>query len=360
MGEHVESSATQPFCGPREPLRRLAIVRAGTVVVVWPPHAPPLLRRPGDLLLPGRPLAAPVQVMPVTTASVDLVVTLSDLTTADREVITEVDVQLRVQLDPAEQFAAVLELAAEHGGQLGAVLIQQVLEAVEGAVHAAVRMNRLADLRRLTLTEVLGARWLPSGYAGGRLRQLAVAVPRVRWPDSPDPNQPPTPARPSAPSAPAHPPGPGLTLSMDRQLRRIWRAVSDAEPVGIAGARVGDHATVVVVLPQAPRAYETSRVREEFIDHFGTAEVSVVPVVADDYPTLVGAWFTALDLGPPGAVSVTLDDGGGALTVHLDHPVPRGVGPGSGWQGTEGSQVEALRHLLPFRAIWLSFGSELA
>lgn len=334
----------QPFCGPREVLRRLAIVRSGTVVIGWPSSGPPRVRRPGELLVPGRPLAPPVEVLPVTTTPVELLVTVTDLTTADRSSLPDVEVRLRMQLDAAEEFAAALDLAVEYGDRLGVELMQQTLQAVEGAVRAAIRMNRLSDLRRLTLAGVLAARWLPSTYAGGRLRRLDFHVPPIGWPDS---------------APPPHRPRPALELSVDARLRAIWRAVSDAEPVGIAGAHIGDHATVIVVLRRAPGAEETSRAREGFLDSFGTTAVTVLPVVGDNYRALVESWFAGLDVGPSRVVSVTPDAEGEGLTVTLDRPVARAVGPETGWQGPDGSEVEALRRLLPFRTIRLTYGDGL-
>ncbi|MFP5283487.1 MAG: hypothetical protein ACLGIF_08570 [Actinomycetes bacterium] len=181
VGEDADPG--QLFTGARQPLRHLATVKPGTVAVLWPPSGPPEIRRPPDLLVPGRPFAPPRMVMPVTTDPVGLVVSLTDLVTLDGHPVSEVEVQLRVQLDPDDPGTAALELAVEHGGGLGAELMQQVLRATDTAVRAAVRMNRLADLRRMGLAAVLQHRWLPVAYAGGRVRRLDVTVPRVEWPE---------------------------------------------------------------------------------------------------------------------------------------------------------------------------------
>lgn len=324
----------QPFCGPLEPLRRLGLVRAGTVVVAWPPHGPPELRQPGELLVPARPRQSPIRVMPVTTAPVELLVTATDLLTLDSCPLNEVDVRLKVQLDPANTWAAALSLAVEEEAGLGDSLMAQVLEVVEGTVRAAVRMNREADLRRRTLAAVLADRWLPTAYAGGRLRRLDFSVPRLRW---------------SAPAATT------LALSSDARLRRIWRIHSDEEPLGIVGARVGERVSVVVALAGPPGPYETSRAREDFGRFYGGAAPTVVPVLAGSYRSIVDSWCAQLDLGPQQVVALEANERAATLTIRFDQPLPSPGPSRPGWEGPEGSQVKALRRLLPFRAVRLAY-----
>ena len=51
---------------------------------------------------------------------------------------------------------------------------------------------------------------------------------------------------------------------MDARLRRIWRRYAEPELRGIAGAKVGNSATIVPWSIARPGAYEGSRLREAF------------------------------------------------------------------------------------------------
>jgi hypothetical protein len=90
-----------------------------------------------------------------------------------------------------------------------------------------------------------------------------------------------------------------MELTMDARLRRMWRQFAEPELRGIAAAKVGNSATVVAVVNREPGAYEGSRLRETFGDHFEDRGLRVVAAVADSYEDLVRAWFKQVD-GSPG------------------------------------------------------------
>ena len=94
---------------------------------------------------------------------------LDPVITLDGYAVERVKIRVTVQLAAAEHFAAVPELAAECGPDLENQLLRRVQNEVASEVHAAIRMNRLSDLRRLSLQHVLTDRWLPRTFAGGSL-----------------------------------------------------------------------------------------------------------------------------------------------------------------------------------------------
>ena len=61
-------------------------------------------------------------------------------------------------------------------------LLQRVETEVAMEMHAAVKMNRLADLRRQTVQQVMAERWLPKTFASGALVRRDFAVIEVSWP----------------------------------------------------------------------------------------------------------------------------------------------------------------------------------
>lgn len=165
---------------------RLLMVPASTVALLLAAGRPVELRWPGEVLAPplfGSLAAQPV-VLVVSTAPVSLDVTVADSITFDGYPLGSLSVRLRVELDQRDAFAALRQLVAGHGVALEAGLLTSVQREVAAAVRGAVRMNRLADLRRLTLEKVLRGRWWPTTFVDGALHCAEFEVGHVDWPGS--------------------------------------------------------------------------------------------------------------------------------------------------------------------------------
>lgn len=171
--------------GEAEEVRRLLVVRPETVVVAVPRGGVPQLRFPGELLVP--PLLSPgaprIVARPLSTAPVNLDVTVTDLVTFDGHPVDRAVLRLTLLLDDSDGYTSLLELVTSHPDDLEEQLLTAVHREVTSAVRGAVRMNRLADLRRLTLDTVLQARWLPTRFGAGTLRCQHLRAQRVHWPD---------------------------------------------------------------------------------------------------------------------------------------------------------------------------------
>ncbi|SDT05261.1 hypothetical protein SAMN04488543_2933 [Friedmanniella luteola] len=178
------SPAPQPSLGHRlvgalVPLTRLAVVGRGTVAVVLAPDGRAVVRRPGELLVPRllvRPGAPALRVLPVSTDLLHLDVPLAGLVSFDGYPVDPVTLRLELQLDAADEYAALAALVAEHGAAVEAVLLDPVPRACAAAAQGAVAMNRLAQLQRLGLREVLAERWLPLTFSGGLLLRRGFDV----------------------------------------------------------------------------------------------------------------------------------------------------------------------------------------
>ena len=169
--------------GDPHPLDRLVNVQPNTVVVIFEQDSVPRLKFPGEYLTPGLlPSLRPVQVLAVNTAPVELDVTVDHLVTLDGHEIERCLVRVTVQLTDRDNYASVTGLAAEYGTELEAYLLQRVETEVAMEMHAAIKMNRLADLRRQTVQEVVAERWLPKSFAGGTLVRRQFEVIEVNWP----------------------------------------------------------------------------------------------------------------------------------------------------------------------------------
>ena len=178
-----EPALGMKLTGDPHPLDRLVSVQPNTVVVVFEQDSVPRLKFPGEYLTPGLlPSLRPVQVLAVNTAPVELDVTVDHLITLDGHEIERCLVRVTVQLTDRDNYASVAGLAAEYGTELEAYLLQRVETEVAMEMHAAVKMNRLADLRRQTVQQVLADRWLPRSFAGGALVRREFAVIEVSWP----------------------------------------------------------------------------------------------------------------------------------------------------------------------------------
>lgn len=370
----TDTPVEQPFTGQTRELNRLIRVQPGTVLVVFPPGERPKVRHPGETVLPTwNPFQYASLALPVTTGVVPLTMTINELTTLDHHAIDQVTLKILVQLADVEEFAAVADLAAEFGDTFGAYLLQQLQSKVESSVRGAFRMNRLADLRRHTVAAVLEDRWIPMSFANGTLIRRGLTVTDVAWPQGAEP-APAVPIRPAArpdssramggpptglpaqpqPAAPATGPVPGqLELSLDARLRRVWRSGSMAPLIGIAGASVGAEATVVAVCSEPPGEHELVRLRGAFTELYGERTTCLVVSDAQDYESLVASWLEQVDDDNVVLRNVESLRDGDLLRITLDRPLASPEQAHPGWPSQTGSEVEALRRLLPHRHLEL-------
>ncbi|HEX6756974.1 MAG TPA: hypothetical protein VF086_00970 [Propionibacteriaceae bacterium] len=361
-----EPALGMKLTGDPHPLDRLVSVQPNTVVVVFEQDSVPRLKFPGDYLTPGLlPSLRPVQVLAVNTAPVELDVTVDHLITLDGHEIERCLVRVTVQLTDRDNYASIAGLAAEYGTELEAYLLQRVETEVAMEMHAAVKMNRLADLRRQTVQQVLAERWLPRSFAGGALVRREFAVIEVSWPkdvavsvptaqtSAPKVDQTPSVFKPP-PVAPSAPTSPSLfvtELTMDARLRRIWRRYAEPELRAIAGAKVGNSATVVAVVDREPGAYEGSRLREAFGIHLEDRNVHFVAAVADSYEDLVLAWFKQVDGSPGRLVSVRSVGDDTILRIGVDHALRSAEERARGLSVGTQADREALRRLVPHERV---------
>jgi hypothetical protein len=361
-----EPALGMKLTGDPHPLDRLVSVQPNTVVVVFEQDSVPRLKFPGDYLTPGLlPSLRPVQVLAVNTAPVELDVTVDHLITLDGHEIERCLVRVTVQLTDRDNYASIAGLAAEYGTELEAYLLQRVETEVAMEMHAAVKMNRLADLRRQTVQQVLAERWLPRSFAGGALVRREFAVIEVSWPkdvavsvptaqtSAPKVDQAPSVFRPApvAPSTPTSRPLFVTELTMDARLRRIWRRYAEPELRAIAGAKVGNSATVVAVVDREPGAYEGSRLREAFGIHFEDRNVHFVAAVADSYEDLVLAWSKQVDGSPGRLVSVRSVGDDSILRIGVDHALRSAEERARGLSVGTQADREALRRLVPHERV---------
>jgi hypothetical protein len=364
----TDAPVDQPFTGQTRELNRLVRVQPGTVLVVFPPGERPKVRHPGETVLPTwNPFQYASLALPVTTGVVPLTMTVSDLTTLDNQPVEQVTLKILVQLTDAEDFAAVADLAAEFGDTFGAYLMQELQSKIESSVRGAFRMNRLADLRRHTVAAVLQDRWIPLSFANGTLVRRGLTVTDVGWPALAEmpavasraampargPDRPgqarPLPLQPSA--APVSPSTGQLELSLDARLRRVWWSGSMAPLVGIAGAVVNSDATVVAVCSQRPEDHEMVRLRGAFGELYGERTICLVVSDAGDYESLVASWLEQVDDDNVVLRSVESLRDGDLLRITLDRPLASPEQAYFGRPSQNGSEVEALRRLLPHRHI---------
>jgi hypothetical protein len=353
--------------GEPHPLDRMVTVQPNTIVVVFEQDSAPRLKFPGEYLTPGLlPSLRPVRVLAVNTAPVELDVTVDHLATMDGHDIERCTVRVTVELSDRDHYAQVASLAGEYGTELEAYLLERVETDVATGMHAAVKMNRLTDLRRPTVQQELADRWLPRTFAGGALARRDFDVHEVIWPKDgpisvpiPQPGAPkvqptPSPVRPTPPPTPvtASTSARGvLELSMDARLRRIWRRYAEPEVRGIAGARVGNSATVIAAVDREPGAYEGSRLREAFGSFFEDRGLRFVAAVADSYEDLVRAWFKQVDGSPGRLLSVRSADDDSILRIGVDPALRSAEERARGLSVGSQSDREALRRLLPYERV---------
>ncbi len=350
-----------------ELLTRMVGVPPNSIAILFIEGQPPVLKFPGEMLRPSLlPSLRPVHVLLVNSAPVDLDVTVAPRVTADGTVldpvvtldgyaVERIKIRVTVQLAAAEHFAAIADLAAECGPDLENQLLSRVQREVASEVHAAIRMNRLSDLRRLTLQQVLTDRWLPRTFAGGSLVRAGFAVLDVAWPELARPELV-APERPGPPSAapvrrvvnqPSEDESGHLDLTMDARLRRLWSRHSESELQGISGAKAGGGSTVLAVSGRPPNAYERTMLREIFGRHFEDRNVRLIAAVGDSYDDVVRAWFRQVDANPGRLVSVRSTDRDGVLRIAVDQPNDGKADSTAGPSVGRESDREALRQLLP-------------
>jgi hypothetical protein len=219
-------------------------------------------------------------------------------------------------------------------------------------------MNRLAHLRRLTLSEVLALRGLPTHLAGGVLVLRAIDVAEVTWPTEVGPAEPD-----EKPRNTERPPEPArsdetLELTTDVRLRRLWLAHSEVDLDGIASAQAGGSSTVVAVPRRTPGLADLLAVKEAMRRQLDDRSVTVVATPASSYAELVQGWFRQIDASPARLVSVrpTSRDG---LRIVVDQAL-RPADDGTELQIGTPADREALRRLLPHSRIEFVAGDEAA
>lgn len=369
-GEPEPRASAEPALGMKltgepHPLDRMVTVQPNTVAVLFEQDSTPRLKFPGEYLTPGLlPSLRPVRVLAVNTSPVELDVTVDHLVTMDGHDIERCTVRVTVQLSDRDRYASVASLAAEYGTELETHLLERVESDVATGMHAAVKMNRLADLRRQTVQQELAERWLPRTFASGALVRRDFDVREITWPkDGPisvpipqtksprvipavTPRRSPAAPIPSLVSKPR-----AMELTMDARLRRIWRRIAEPELRGIAGVKIANSATVVAVVDREPGAYEGSRLREAFGSYFEDRGLHFVAAVADTYEDLVRAWFKQVDGSPGRLLSVRSVDDDSVLRIGVDQALRSAEERARGLSVGTQADREALHQLVPHERV---------
>lgn len=262
------------------------------------------------------------------------------------------------------------DLAAEFGDTFGSYLLQQ-LQSKVSSVRGAFRMNRLADLRRHTVAAVLEDRWIPVSFANGTLIRRGLTVTDVTWPGLPNPTlsrSAPSPdrtaagprrvrvpvLRPSLAGRTLHRARAGTARALPRRQAAPSLAVRSMAPlVEISGATTGAEATVVAVCSELPGEHELVRLRGAFTDLYGERTTCLVVSDARDYESLVASWLEQVDNDNAMLRNVESLRDGDLLRITLDQPLASPEQAHPGWPSQTGSEVEALRRLLPHRYLEL-------
>jgi hypothetical protein len=126
--------------------------------------------------------------------------------------------------------------------------------------------------------------------------------------------------------------------------------------LGIAGAVVGAEATVVAVCSGPPGDYDLPRLQGAFSELYGQRTTCLVVSAAEDYPTLVASWLEQVDDDNVNLRSVESLRDGDLLRITLDRPLASPEQAHPGRPSLNGSEVEALRRLLPHRHIEFTTG----
>lgn len=184
MSDHSPESDDAPrlFTGERRSLDRLARVRPGTVVIMFDGRRPPRVRLPGEMLIPSWwPFMGGIEVLPVTTDTVEAEITVDDVITADGEQIHRLELLVLLRLLDDESYTGLQHLAEHYGGELGLFLARGVQTELEMAVRTALRMNDFADIRRQSLLKVLREAWLPYNVVDDLVEVQGLSIHRVEW-----------------------------------------------------------------------------------------------------------------------------------------------------------------------------------
>lgn len=358
-GRPADGELGQRLASEPQVLERLVAVQPRTIAVLLPTGQPPEIKRPGEQLRPnllsGR---RPSYVVVVSTSVTRLDVTMHELVTLDRdENVPLVKIRVGVQVNEQDDYAGLIDAALLNHTDLDGYLTECVKRELNDKVRLALKMNRMADLKARTLTEVLANGWFPSTFADGVLVQRGFTVLETSWPET----SPASPAQPPAASEStfrrpdrALSPGPRrsvLHLTMDASLRRLWNNHAKLELLGIAGATVSGSTTVIAVPAREPGAFEETQLREAFSHYYADRHVRLVSAAASSYDEIVRAWFRKVDSWPRRLVSVTGTDGDETLQIRVDQGRLAAEDRNAGvWVGQE-SDREALHRLLPHERV---------
>ena len=357
-----KASLGRRLCSDPRRLERVAVVRRDTIAVLLEPEHPPVLVFPGQYLKPALvPSLSPIVVLVVSTAPVNLDVTVTRLHTADGIPVDEVKLRVTVQFSANDNYLAIAELASDHGTRLEAHLLDRVRLEVAAEVHAAVTMSVIDDLRGDRFQQVLAGRWQPRGFAGGALVRLGYEVEGVAGPvreqvqAAPESKAAAPASSPSAASG-QPPKAADFTLSVDAQLRRLWLSRCGTDLEGIAAARAGGSVTVVAVPRAELGAYDESVLKEVLTKHFGERSITFIAHTATTYQELVRAWFRHVDTSHARLVAVQSLDADDVLRIVIEETSRDAREPRIGSQADR----EALRALLPHARIELVPADRLA
>ena len=346
----------QTFTGDLVVLRRLARVRTGTVVAMFTEGELPLLRQPGELLLPDRnPLKHRISVMPINTDPTRLRIKVVDLLTLDGQHLDAIEMTVSVQLNAAEPDR-ILELAAKRGPHLGEYLNEQVREGIENTARAGVKMNTQADLQREGIAAILKERWLPRSFVG-LLRVVDFDVVSDEWArrtvvhrphvSRPDPTRTRNLEHESPPGSPL---SEEAALQADVRLLSAWRRrLPAAIPRGIVSGKAGDDACVIAVVDQEPPAFESRQLWEDFAGMCDDRHLLLLLCRGRTYEEIVRSWFAQLGLPTRLSDRLGVDVSPDRVDVRLPADLSDELGPsahGGAWTGLDGPPVAALRRLL--------------
>lgn len=171
---------TLRLVGDLQRVSALATVSEGTTAVLFPRPGPAELLPAGTVVLPALLPASAAAYLVVSHRPVSLDLSIGPLGTVDDRTLEAVS--LRLQVEVTDPPTGLLALATEHSAALEAELLHRLQAEVTSQVTSAVRMNRLADLERLSLAGVLEDGWLGSTFLGGLLRRTDLHVLDVTWP----------------------------------------------------------------------------------------------------------------------------------------------------------------------------------
>lgn len=347
----------------------MARVRTGTAVAMFTEGEPPMLRQPGELLLPDRnPLKHRISVMPITTEPVRLRVRVVDLLTLDGQHLEAVEMAVTVQLNATDP-GRLLELAAKRGPGMGAFLNEQVREGVENTARAGVKMSTQAELGRQGLAATLRERWLPRSFVG-LLFVTGFDVVAEEW-ATPTVVHRPHVSPPEAGalgtsragSAAPHPadsaelPGSAAvadaSLFTDVRLLTVWRRRLPEVPRGIASAKVGDDACVLAVVDRDPPAFEGRQLWEDLAGLLEDRHLRLLLCRGRTYEDVVRSWFSELGLPARLDDQLGVEVSRGRIDVRLPAELADDLGPR--WTGLDGPPVAALRRLLADDKIVLGY-----